>query len=286
MTAQNYLLPGDNWGGDAVNNLNPSYFATAWLKVFSAYAKDVDFTTVIDNSYAVLKKMPRYSFGQAPDWCNANGGQSSQGGGKTFRGMGMLSDGIRTPWRIAMDALWFKDPRAIEYCKNSIRTLTEYGNSNIRMMAAQMAHYNDGGQAVLETRGSFDNVAMWSTAILGSLDDAYSQKALQSVLVSIITGTSADYFGDASLQDEKFYYKQSLALLGFAVIGGQFPNVFADEKVKPSSVISPQLSRRAHGLRQSRISVFQGSLPDVFLGRNIRPLQNRGESQPITLSKP
>src|SRR4051812_46995524 len=33
MTSSNYLLPGDTWGGEGVNNLNPSYFATAWFKV-------------------------------------------------------------------------------------------------------------------------------------------------------------------------------------------------------------------------------------------------------------
>jgi endo-1,4-beta-D-glucanase Y len=249
MTASDHLLPGDNWGGDGVNNLNPSYFATAWMKVFNAYQKEVDFTPVINNAYTVLAKTPRYAQGQAPDWCNPSGQQSSQGGGKEYRGMGMLSDAIRTPYRIAADALWFNDSRAKAYCKNTIKTLTEYANANSRLLAAQMALYTDAGVAITDSKGAFDNVAMWSCAVLGADDVAYSGKALTSVLFSIITGTNLDFFGDSALQDHQFYYKQSLGLLGFALIGGQFPNLFADEKKAPVSLGDSRISARAQAMK-------------------------------------
>ncbi len=252
MTSQNYLLPGDNWGGDAINNLNPSYFCTAWLKVFDAYQKEVDFTAVIDNCYSVLSKTPRYSVGQAPDWCTTGGGQSSQGGSKTEQGLGMLSDGIRTPYRIAMDALWFKDARAIAYCKNIKGTLTNYGNANIKLMAAQMALYTKAGQTQAGTEGSFDDVAMWLSGVMGSGDVEFTQKATNSVIVGMIPGTIGDYFGDVALQDDKYYYKQSLGMLGFAVVGGQFPNIQADAKT-PISVISiPGNSKSKTSLHMKR----------------------------------
>jgi endo-1,4-beta-D-glucanase Y len=255
MTSQNYLLSGDNWAGNGLNNLNPSYFATAWLKVFDAYQNEVDFAAVIDNCYAVLAKVPRYNVGQAPDWCNQQGQQSSDGGSKTEQGMGMLSDAIRTPYRIAMDALWFNDERAIAYCKNSKGTLTDWANTtNLKLVAAQMAQYTKAGTSVTETRGSFDNVAMWSTAVLGSKETAYTQAVLNTVVLGLISGTSADHFGDQSLSDEKFYYKQSLALLGMAVIGGQFPNVFADSKVAVG--LAPLLAKN-----KSAPKAVRGSTP-------------------------
>lgn len=243
MTSGSNLLPGDTWGGDGVNNLNPSYFATAWLKVFNAYQTEVSFTDVINGCYAVLEKVPRYSFGQAPDWCTPSGGQASQAGGKPEQGLGMLSDGIRTPWRIGMDALWFKDARAIAYCKNTMKTLTEYNNTNIILMAAQMAQYSKAGVAVTESKGSFDNMAMWMTAVMGSWDPAYSTKGTNSILMARITGTSAPHFGDVALQDEKFYYKQSIGMLGFAAIGGQFPNLFADTKTAVGVLAPPEKGR-------------------------------------------
>ncbi|MEO6097594.1 MAG: glycosyl hydrolase family 8 [Fibrobacteria bacterium] len=242
MTSQNYLLPGDNWGGDGLSNLNPSYFCTAWLRVFNAYQKEVDFSAVIENSYAVLAKVPKYSVGQAPDWCNQQGQQASQAGSKPEQGLGMLSDGIRTPYRFAMDALWFNEPRAIAYCKNSKGTLTDWANTtNLRLVAAQMAQYNKNGTSVTETRGSFDNIGMWTTAVLASKDVAYSQAVLNTTVVGLISGTSADHFGDQSLSDDKFYYKQSLGMLGLAVIGGQFPNILAD--VKNAVALSPVISK-------------------------------------------
>jgi endo-1,4-beta-D-glucanase Y len=240
MTSQNYLLPGDTWGGDGVNNLNPSYFATGWLKVFDAYQKEVDFTAVIDNCYAVLAKMPRYSSGQAPDWCTSSGGQASQAGSKPEQGLGMLSDGIRTPYRIGMDAIWFKDARAIAYCKNTAKTLTEINNTNANMLAAQMAQYKKDGTAVLETKGSFDNMCMWMTAILGSGDPTYTKAGTKSILFTRIIGTLDTYLGTNELRDDVFYYKQSIAMLGFAAIGGQFPNIQADTKTAVSIRLAPK----------------------------------------------
>jgi len=230
MTSSNYLLPGDTWGGDGVNNLNPSYFATAWFKVFDAYQKEVDFTAVIDNCYAVLAKMPRYSFGQAPDWCTSSGGQASQAGSKPEQGLGMLSDGIRTPYRIGMDAIWFKDARAIAYCKNTQKTVTDYANANANLAAAEMAQYSKSGVATTESKGSFDNMAMWMTAILGSGDPSYTQQGTRSELFQRIVGTLDTYLGTNELRDDVFYYKQSIAMLGLAALGGQFPNIQADTK--------------------------------------------------------
>jgi endo-1,4-beta-D-glucanase Y len=272
MTAQDYLLPGDNWGADGINNLNPSYFATAWMKVFNAYQKEVDFTKVIDNSYAVLAKVPGYAKGQAPDWCNTSGQQSSQGGGKTNRGMGMLSDGIRTPWRIAMDALWFNDPRAITYCKNTSKTLTEFNNATWTFLAAQMAHYDDQGKIVPGTAGSFSEIAMWSTAVMGAKDAAYTKPAMKLLLVSRISGNSSNWFGDNQEQDHQFYYKQSISMLGFAVIGGHFPNVLADEKVKPTSLLAPRAAQTSR----------KGAAVHFASGSTARPFSVQGQKALIS----
>ncbi|MBD3242647.1 MAG: hypothetical protein GF331_18800, partial [Chitinivibrionales bacterium] len=227
MTQDDYLLPGDNWGGSGINNLNPSYFATAWLKVFNDYQSEVDFTPVIDKCYSVISKMPRYSDGLAVDWCNTNGGRSQNG-----LPYGMGPDAIRVPWRIAMDALWFGDPRALSYCYNSRNTLTQYTNSNKGYLIAQMGLYDESGSVITDSY-TCGEVAMWACAILGSRDAAYCTEALHSKVFSHIVGSNADYFGSYQLQDHVFYYKQSLAMLGFAALSGQFPNVLADMENTP-----------------------------------------------------
>ncbi len=225
-SSDHYLLPGDNWQGSGVNNLNPSYFATAWLKVFNTYQDEVDFTAVIDNCYAVLEKMPHYAKGQAANWIQPNGGRASAGG------LDMGSDGIRTPWRIAMDALWFDDPRAKRYCAHSRSTLTAYATRSAGDLIQQMTLYDESGNAVSNQQPTCGEIAMWACAIVGSKDPSYATKGMNgSVLSAIIGGAgsgSEEFFGSSSLGDNMFYYKQSIAMLGFATIAGHFPNVLAD----------------------------------------------------------
>ena len=223
MTSNGYLLPGDNWNSDGINNLNPSYFAVAWLKVFNAYQTTYNFTAVIDKCYLVLRaKSAMYAKGQAPDWCKADGSPASQRSSQDFG-----NDAIRTPWRIAMDAIWFNDARAIEFCKNSKLTLTEYANVNKGQLLAQMSQYTAAGDNIITFAGSFSEVAMWASAILGSRDASYTKEALCPDVFGRIVGENLS-FGNKTLGDDIFYYKQSLGLLGFATISGQFPNIYAD----------------------------------------------------------
>ncbi len=222
MTSNDYLLPGDNWGGDALNNLNPSYFSVGALKVFDAYQNQVNFGPVIDKCYQVLQMMPHYDKGQTSNWITSSGGQGGRGG------LDMGFDGIRTPYRIAMDAIWFNETRAVQYCKNTKKTLTQYNASSKTAILGQMGKYDASGNLVTESAGLFDNVAMWATAILGSKDTEYATTAISGRMIAQITGTAKDHFGQESLKDDKFYYNQSIAMLGFALLTGQFPNVYED----------------------------------------------------------
>lgn len=236
MTSQDYLLPGDNWGGDGLNNLNPSYFATANMKVFNAYQTEVSFTPVIATSYAVLKKCTsQYQKGQAPDWITKDGNKGPKGND-------MLDDAIRTPYRIGLDALWFGDATAIEFCKNSRNTLTEYGNPESRFVLNQMGLYKADG-TLMPSTSSLDHMAMWAVAVLGSGDKAYASKVIGRDLILRLVGDGiTDAFGSTQLGEIDYYYKQSLGLLGFAVITGQFANVLEDMKGDVKPVL---LTRRA-----------------------------------------
>ncbi len=224
MTSQDFLLPGDNWGGDGLNNLNPSYFATANLKVFDAYQSEVNFAPVIANCYAVMKKCSgQWQKGQAPDWITKDGNKGPKGND-------MLDDGIRAPYRIGLDALWFGDATAIEYCKNSRNSLTEYANADSRFVLNQMGLYKADGGLIANT-SALDHMAMWATAVLASGDKTYASKVLGRDLILRLVGDGiTDAFGSTQLGEIDYYYKQSLGLLGFAAITGQFANVLEDMK--------------------------------------------------------
>jgi hypothetical protein len=196
----------------------------------------VDFKPVIASSYAVLKKCAgQYQKGQAPDWITKDGNKGPKGND-------MLDDGIRTPYRIGLDAIWFGDPSAIEYCKNSRNSLTEYANPESRFVLNQMGLYKADGTLVPGSSG-LDRMAMWSVAVLGSGDKAYSGKVIGRDLILRMVGDGiTDGFGSTQLGEIDYYYKQSLGLLGFAAITGQFPNVLEDMKGDVKPVL---LARRA-----------------------------------------
>jgi hypothetical protein len=220
----NYLLAGDSWSGNSPQN--PSYYATAWMKVFNSYCRannvtDIDFTAVISRCYEVLAKCPRYNKGQAPDWCTTSGGSYS---GKAY---GMGPDGIRTPWRIAMDALWFNEQRAITYCNNIKNTLTEYSNSNTGKLILQMAQYNDQGAVVAETYRC-NEIGLWMCGALGSSDAAFKKGVFRQNVLLEMQGSYTS-FGSPTYSDDKFYFKQATSGLAYMAITGQFPNVWEDE---------------------------------------------------------
>jgi hypothetical protein len=115
----------------------------------------------------------------------------------------------------------------MEYCRNIKRTLTAYSSSSV-VRLGQMGLYDDGGNLIQNTLASPGNVAMWAVGILGSRESDFTTQSLKGRIIAQITGTSKDFFGDAALKDDKFYYIQSLSMLGFAALTGQFPNVYAD----------------------------------------------------------
>ena len=235
MTSGNYLLPGDNWGGAGISNLNPSYFATGFLRAFDQYQTAIQFAPVAASCYSVLKaRSAQYAKGQAPDWCTSSGGQASQpASGQDYAGLGMTNDAMRTPWRICMDALWFNNADAIAFCSNSRNTLSQYTAVTSSMQAPpallqQLAQYTNSLTPISSTAGQFHCIAMWLCGAIGSKDAAYAKQLLNGTLVQRVAGQTS-CFGDPALSDQYYYYNQSLAMLGFAAFTGMFPNVLADD---------------------------------------------------------
>jgi endo-1,4-beta-D-glucanase Y len=236
----NYLLAGDNWNGSSPQN--PSYYAVAWMKVFNKYCKDngvndIDFTPVISRCYEVLAKCPRYNKGQAPDWCTTSGGTAS---GKSYA---MGPDGIRTPWRIAMDALWFNESRAVTYCNNIKNTLTQYSNSNTAQLMVQMGQYSDQGTIIAETYRC-NEIGIWMCGALGSSDAAFKKGVFRQNVLLEMQGSYSS-FGSPTYSDDKFYFKQATAGLAYMAITGQFPNVWEDTFVGVLPVTSKPVAAQS-----------------------------------------
>lgn len=137
VEANTYVLkPGDAFGGSALTN--PSYFAPAYYRAFGAFTNDAAFwNAVATKSYAIINANLTQNNavgGLVSDWCQESGAYSPQSSGYFNQGTTYKFDAARTPWRIAVDYLWYGDNSGKVYakkCSDFVR-VTLGGTANIK----------------------------------------------------------------------------------------------------------------------------------------------------------
>lgn len=137
VEANTYVLkPGDQFGGSQITN--PSYFSPAYYRAFGTFTNDAAFwNQVAAKAYTVINNNLTQNNavgGLVSDWCEASGAYSSQAGGYNNAGKSYSYDAARTPWRIAVDYLWFGTADAKTYAKKSsdFVRVNLGGSSNIK----------------------------------------------------------------------------------------------------------------------------------------------------------
>lgn len=137
VEANTYVLkPGDQFGGSQITN--PSYFSPAYYRAFGTFTNDAAFwNQVAAKAYTVINNNLTQNNavgGLVSDWCEASGTYSSQAGGYNNAGKSYSYDAARTPWRIAVDYLWFGTADAKTYAKKSsdFVRVNLGGSSNIK----------------------------------------------------------------------------------------------------------------------------------------------------------
>jgi len=131
--------PGDSWGGaDLWKNINISYFAPAYYRLFkvvdSGHAWDAVVTTVYDTILSPNNTLDKGALkpgnmnttnGLVPAWCTSSG-DSSQAGPFNYQ-----YDSCRTPFRIALDWCLFGETRAQMYLQKTSSFFSGIGAANI-----------------------------------------------------------------------------------------------------------------------------------------------------------
>ncbi len=256
-----YLAPGAGWGGK--NFVNPGYFSPASYRIFAQADPSHDWNGVIDQSYATIFANPGASKGLLPDWMVPDGGfyTGSLGYNPFHSGQAMYKDAIRIHWRLAMDWLWFGEPRAKRFLDSALAFVGNPANANFYRMDGSLVPVEStftlmGGEGPTRSRREHSalTVGMWACAAMASKDPAVRQ-AWAEKLLSFLDSPKADYWGHAvdplggaedTLHNE-VYFDQFLAWFGAATLAGRFSNVWADladpsPGVKLSWVQAPSLS--------------------------------------------
>ena len=240
ITKSGILAPGAGWGGESF--VNAGYFSPAWYKIFAKYDTKHDWNLVADRSYAIISNSPGYGIGLVPDWMTPAGKSAgSLGYNAYFSGEAFFKDAIRVLWRVAIDAVWFNDERAIEFLTNALTFIKKNGGapaSNFFQMDGSLLPEDDvwkdlNGSKITRPRREHSplTIAMWSTAAtaVGTQEDRQSF----SNEMKKFYDTDADYFGLAvdpsgfgedTLHNE-MYFEQFLAWFGMSLMTGVFCNM-------------------------------------------------------------
>ncbi len=129
----NVLKPGDAWGGS--NTTNPSYFATGYFRAFGEYTGDTAFwNAVASKCYDIINanlSKNNAVYNLVSDWTKANGDYSTEVDWANEQGKTYNYDAARTPWRTAIDYVWYGNPEALSYntlCNNFVNNARGFGN--------------------------------------------------------------------------------------------------------------------------------------------------------------
>lgn len=114
------VMPGDQW--ELPGLFNPSYFAPSQYRVFGkATGNEEGWSLVIETGYRILDlcqnpSLGNHANGLVPAWCLDDGTpQIPFPWGPTHH----QYDSARTPYRLAQDWTWHREPRALDYCRRA-----------------------------------------------------------------------------------------------------------------------------------------------------------------------
>ncbi len=259
ITSKGTLAPGAGWGGEQF--VNPGYFSPAWYKIFAKYDSAHNWQNVVDRSYEILSNSVGYPYGLIPDWMTPAGGFAGAGLGYNAYGDGLycFKDAIRTLWRIAIDAIWFKDTRAKALLTNAVAFINNAGGAPAAnfyktdgtLVPAEDVWTDMAAGTITRTRREHSHltIGMWATAIAaaGSKED---MEAFSTELSKFYEG--GDYFGNAvdplggtedTLHNE-MYFDQFLGWFGASMLSGSFINVIdaIDNPAAPGEKIYTDIS--------------------------------------------
>ena len=237
-----YLAPGAGWGGKEF--VNPSYFSPANYRIFAKVDPGHNWNAVIDQCYATIAANPGAAKGLMPDWMTPGGGffEGSLGYNAFRSGKSMYKDAIRVHWRMAMDFLWFGEPRAKKWLESASAFIQTPARADFYTLEGELLPASEsfilgGGETRSRREHSHLTVGMWACAafpVLGPQGAAPWAEKLLSFLPpgNDIWGLPADLSlpdRTGSLPNEE-YFDQYLAWFGAAVMAGRFSNIWDDIK--------------------------------------------------------
>ncbi len=264
------ILPGDKkmWFERTTDEdliiYNPSYFMPAYVRAFADMDNKDEWERVIEKAYRIQNSVENGSRGIGVDWCKPDGSQIKNGYPAQEEQYSMYLDGIRVPFRIGMDAIWYGSSEAREYCNNTAEFIGSWENAGFYSSAGELMKKKDEEtdyfQGYLDwmratfydyanediddeemSSTSFASLSMWLIAVLGSDNEDLKVEMAEKLkgtwveagLVNATSGTETmPRFGvDPTWSGaSNHYFLHSLAMFGALAAAGALPNILDDLK--------------------------------------------------------
>jgi hypothetical protein len=235
-----YLAPGANWGGK--DFVNPGYFSPASYRIFAKADPGRNWNAVIDQCYQTIAASPGAARGILPDWMAPDGNyfDGSLGYNAYRQGRSMYKDGIRVHWRLAMDWLWFKEPRAKQWLDAAAAFAPTPDRANFYTPDGVLLPATDTftlGSGQYRSRREYSEltVGMWACAAFCSQGPSAARPWADSLLSFLPAGAEAwgrpqdmQIPGRTGSTPNEGYFEQFLAWFGAAVLAGRFTNVWEE----------------------------------------------------------
>lgn len=246
--AKNMISGGMVKSGNWTGAMNPSYQEVHWYRVFSEFLKangasDPGWSTTIYNGgYQLLGAQPNGNKGMARNFCTSSGGSQGDGVSMPTRD-DMGFDAIRVPWRVGLDGLWYRAPKAFAWIKGAwTGGIVDPAKPGlyVNLSSPRLWGWCEPAEAAAGTCTSeyeqFMSRIMWAASAIGGYDSIPAAKTaymgMVSNIASIIGGRSYfSYYDDnATSKPSQNYFAQSLGILGALAMAGRAVNVWDDLK--------------------------------------------------------
>lgn len=221
VQGKRYLV-GGNWvQASGIVYVNPSYFSPYAWRIFSIIDTNHNWNSLIDPAYELLNSSSYATLGDGqgvglpPNWIvvNQNTGELEAPNTNSFN-TDYSFDAARVPFRIALDYVWSKEPRALTYLQNNFSKLANDYNSNNKISI----DYSHSGNAVIDAEGP--TMYATSLACFKLINPALAKKIYSQKIVKLYTSNTNQFKSDIP------YYDQNWLWFGTALYDNNLPNYF------------------------------------------------------------
>jgi len=202
---------------------NPSYFAPAYYKAFSAIDTGDNWAGVITAVYQVIGKAKTFpgNTGLFPAWCSANctaAGQNSSDASE----LNYQYDSHRIPMRIGIDYCFNGTTAAKDYTTLTTAFFATNANAGLNGVGRILDQYTTTGGTNTAVAGMPNSASILGTAAVGAMA-AGNQNFLNDAYQAVFDATTRGTMAPVTLGKTPYsYYNATVGLMTLLIMNGNF----------------------------------------------------------------